>query len=1010
MKKRVVTWLSAFLSVFVLASCACGPRRSSSSEPVSSEGSSESSESSSRGKESSRNLGPWQHDEETHWRVDLDNGGVFFEDEHDYEESYIENDEYGYIKLYTCKVCGYQYRESHDHIYDEEDWAFDSDVHFHESMCEHDLRLDEEEHLYDEGVVRATKDEIITTYTCEVCGYFYEEKEAMATHAHRSSGYYYDRQGHYQYCSACHAFYGAAAHNMVENDGVYTCSVCGFSYGDDSHAHTFSQTYSHNGEAHWRDATCQHHGLIDELGEHDFDDGKVIKQATSQSEGILAKTCKTCGYVIQEIIPVGKHIHTYETKWTVDDDTHYHAPTCEHTDLRGDEAPHDYKVGRVTAGTEDAAGGVDLICKVCGYINVKAIPLPRQIEGYVKQEDGTYLMGLYPQSEVTSEVVKGYLKDNYEPASEEAWTAWDEFALINADRGELGEEKTNLIRYKDVDIDEDGQADYRGIALLQCVDDGYFPTFTAYKAHWFAYEPIVWNEVIAEDDSVSLIAANVLDFQVYNTLYNVDSNRYIGNNYETANLKGWLEKDFAQTAFSATQTSLLMELGLPNRNTFGVGEVIPEPESSDYASLAGFANDEKQAYWTGDISYATGDEVYCRIHQEGRPLPTSSGPYESYHYETYHGIRPTITIAKEETQLIYVYDSNTDSYGVKGIKGEVPKVVAIPLTHLGKPVTKILAEAFREKSNIEHVILGDNIVKIEDEAFALCWRLMKVTWSKSLQSIGLTAFGATALFEVNFPESLKTIESFAFANCEHLKKIVLPKGLGTLGAKVFYQCDAVTEVTLPFIGANSLDKENVFGYLWGASSYRPTVFENNATMVPESLKKVTLLDSCWVIPAGAFSACPNIEEIVLPSTVTSIGKGAFYGLDELTTITLPFLGDGRDHPYIGYAFAYAEADIENNAAIVNSNYVGEKLTTVILNGACKDIAEVAFIACSNIVDVYLPISLTHIGEGAFANCSKLDDLHYEGTMDQWNEIRLDDRWYGSSGPDRVICSDGVLNV
>ena len=60
------------------------------------------------------------------------------------------------------------------------------------------------------------------------------------------------------------------------------------------------------------------------------------------------------------------HKHSYEDKWTSDENTHWHQATCEHTDLKGDEGAHEF--------------GDDSVCDVCNYdkaVHVTGISLDK---------------------------------------------------------------------------------------------------------------------------------------------------------------------------------------------------------------------------------------------------------------------------------------------------------------------------------------------------------------------------------------------------------------------------------------------------------------------------------------------------------------------------------------------------------------------------------------------------------------------------------------------------------
>ena len=74
--------------------------------------------------------------------------------------------------------------------------------------------------------------------------------------------------------------------------------------------------------------------------------------------------------VIENMEP--DHIHTYSDEWTSDENKHWHAATCEHTDLKKDEAAHEpaeaVRENEVEA-TCSKAGSYDEVvkCSVCGY-------------------------------------------------------------------------------------------------------------------------------------------------------------------------------------------------------------------------------------------------------------------------------------------------------------------------------------------------------------------------------------------------------------------------------------------------------------------------------------------------------------------------------------------------------------------------------------------------------------------------------------------------------------------
>lgn len=67
----------------------------------------------------------------------------------------------------------------------------------------------------------------------------------------------------------------------------------------------------------------------------------------------------------------------------------------------------------------------------------------------------------------------------------------------------------------------------------------------------------------------------------------------------------------------------------------------------------------------------------------------------------------------------------------------------------------------------------------------------------------------------------------------------------------------------------------------------------------------------------------------------------------------------------------------------------------------NSIAESAFEGCSSLTSITIPASVMSIGVHAFKGCSSLTDINYRGTIEQWEEITLDDEW-NKKVPAKVI--------
>lgn len=126
-----------------------------------------------------------------------------------------------------------------------------------------------------------------------------------------------------------------------------------------------------------------------------------------------------------------------------------------------------------------------------------------------------------------------------------------------------------------------------------------------------------------------------------------------------------------------------------------------------------------------------------------------------------------------------------------------------------------------------------------------------VTVTTACTSIGGYSFkGGTALTQINFSNTVKTIEEAAFSGCTNLSSVTIPNSVTTIEGNAFSDCNKLTSVT----------------------------FGNSIT----------------IIGADAFNKCSGLTSISIPNSVTTIDSYAFEGCSHLTSVTI-----GNGVRYIG---------------------------------------------------------------------------------------------------------------
>ena len=87
------------------------------------------------------------------------------------------------------------------------------------------------------------------------------------------------------------------------------------------------------------------------------------------------------------------------------------------------------------------------------------------------------------------------------------------------------------------------------------------------------------------------------------------------------------------------------------------------------------------------------------------------------------------------------------------------------------------------------VTIPDSVTSIDDWAFQGCTNLTSVTIPDSVTSIGGCAFlGCTGLTSIIIPDSVTSIDSCAFQGCTSLTSVTIPDSVTKIGRSAFYGC------------------------------------------------------------------------------------------------------------------------------------------------------------------------------------------------------------------------------
>lgn len=283
-----------------------------------------------------------------------------------------------------------------------------------------------------------------------------------------------------------------------------------------------------------------------------------------------------------------------------------------------------------------------------------------------------------------------------------------------------------------------------------------------------------------------------------------------------------------------------------------------------------------------------------------------------------------------------------------------------------KHVTLIAASAFENCSNLEEVNFEQDVTDTEElvfgeGAFKSCKALTSLVLPARVTAIPADfTHSCEALTEVVIPSTVTTIAERAF-NSTGITNMTIPNSVETIGQSAFYSLKA-TEWHIEFEDG---DKPLEVGNLLFSGGNSKAI---GSVKLPERLVNISemmFFDS-------------QIEEIVIPSTVTTVDKQAFYSSKKLHTVTFR----SSEDPDRTLTVADGNGTDSSYTKGVFSDNIS--LRSVTLPDELTRVADFMFYNCAALEEITIPNSVSNrgsasfaVGRAAFMNCTSLRTVNFE---------------------------------
>lgn len=203
---------------------------------------------------------------------------------------------------------------------------------------------------------------------------------------------------------------------------------------------------------------------------------------------------------------------------------------------------------------------------------------------------------------------------------------------------------------------------------------------------------------------------------------------------------------------------------------------------------------------------------------------------------------------------------------------------------LPKGLKNFWDNAFNGCTSLNNIEMPSTVKGIYNNVFLGCTSLTNVTLNEGCTTLGHHVFKKCPLATVTFPNTLNSIDEYAFESTNLNTVDLSNTQITKLPDGCFYDCEQLSDVKLPmgltYIGKNAFFKSSI-----ASITFPPTLLNIDAWAFQYAkLANVVIPTSCSLVDKAAFANNDNLTTVVINGTKCHLAYEAFANCPKLTDV------------------------------------------------------------------------------------------------------------------------------